>query len=62
MTIKKKIRSIERVYDFYFMITLIANIIKRLDFNVIPELLSSLEEYLATYDFFLKLHTQLYSF
>ena len=61
MTIKKKIRSIERVYDFYFMITLIANIIKRLDFNVIPELLSSLEEYLATYDFFLKLHTQLYS-
>lgn len=35
---KKKIRSIERVYDFYFMITLIANIIKRLDFNVIPEL------------------------
>ena len=34
MTIKKKIRSIERGYDFYFMITLIANIIKRLDFNV----------------------------
>ena len=51
MTIKKKIRSIERVYDFYFMITLIANIIKRLDFNVIPEqfitfiLLLSLEKY-----------------